>query len=73
VAVRTPTREELQLLAEYHGALNLYYDAVTNWLNRFDVQINTEDRQRLTENKDEAERTCGNLRAVLSKLRAEDS
>ena len=73
MAVWKPTREELQLLAEYERALNTYYTAVLNWLNRFDVPSDAEDRQRLTENKDEAERICRNLRAVLAKLRADHS
>jgi hypothetical protein len=73
VAVWKPTREESQLLAEYHCALNIYHDAAVNWLSRFDVQMNAEDRQRLTERKDQAERDCTGLRAALAKLRAQEA
>ena len=71
VAVWKPTREELHALNEYHYALNIYYGAVLNWLNRIEIPENGEERQRLTEEKDKAERACTNLRADLDKLRAD--
>jgi hypothetical protein len=73
MAVWTPTREELQLLNEYHHALNIYYGAVFNWLNRFDTHADAEEHQRLTNEKDKADRASTNLRAALDKLRADHS
>jgi hypothetical protein len=73
VAVCKPTRKEVQVLNEYHSALIIYYSAVSNWLNRFDIQGNDEERQRLTDEKAEAEQACTNLRADLRKLRADHS
>jgi hypothetical protein len=70
VAVWKPTREEVQVLNQYHYALLIYYDAVSNWLGTFNIQGNAEERQRLTDEKDKAEQTCRNLHADLDKLRA---
>ena len=70
MAVWKPTREEVQLLNEYHYALLIYYDAVSNWLSTFDIQGNAEERRRLTDEKNKAEQTCRSLRADLDKLRA---
>jgi hypothetical protein len=55
-------------LNEYHSALIIYYGAVSNWLKRFDIEGNDEERQRLTDEKDKAEQACRNLRADLDKL-----
>ena len=73
VAVWKPTREEVQVLNEYNHALIAYYDAVSSWLKRFDMQGDGEERQRLTQEKDKAEQACRNLRADLDKLRADHS
>jgi hypothetical protein len=62
MAVWKPTREEVQVLNEYHSALIIYYGAVSNWLKRFDLQGNDEERQRLTDEKDKAEQACRNLK-----------
>ncbi len=73
MAVWKPTREEVQVLNEYHHALNIYYDAVLNWLDRFDTHAEAEEQHRLTDEKDIAERTCTNLRAALDRFRAAHS
>jgi hypothetical protein len=73
VAVWKPTREEVQVLNEYHYALIIYDGAVFNWLNRFDIRGNAEEHQRLTDEKEKAEQACRNLRADLDKLRADHS
>jgi hypothetical protein len=73
MAVWKPTRQELQVLNQYHYALLIYYDAVSNWLKRSDIQGNSEERQRLTDEKNKAEQACRNLRADLDKLRTDHS
>jgi hypothetical protein len=73
VAVWKPTRKEVQVLNEYHYALNIYYGAVSNWLKRFDTHADAQEHQRLTDEKDKAEQTCRNLRADLDKLRVDHS
>jgi hypothetical protein len=73
VPVWKPTREELRLLNEYHYALTIYYSAVSNWLNGFDLPRNGEEHRRLTDEKDKAEQACRNLRADLDRLRTEHS
>jgi hypothetical protein len=70
VAVWKPTREEVQILNQYHRALLIYYHAVSNWLSTCDFQGKAEERQRLTDEKNKAEQTCRTLRADLDKLRA---
>jgi hypothetical protein len=73
VAVWKPTREEVQVLNEYNYALTIYYGAVSNWLNGFDLPPNGEERGRLTDEKDKAEQACRTLRADVDKLRTDDS
>ena len=68
-----PTRDELQVLNEYHYALTIYYRAVSNWLNGFNVPAKAEERRRLTDEKDKAEQACRTLRADLDKLRTDHS
>ena len=68
-----PTREELRVLNEYHYALTIYYAAVSNWLNGFDLPRNGEERGRLADEKDKAEQACRTLRADLDKLRTDHS
>jgi hypothetical protein len=71
VPVWKPTREELRVLNEYHYALTIYYAAVSNWLNGFNLPRNGEERGRLMDEKDKAEQACRTLRADLDKLRTE--
>jgi hypothetical protein len=39
MAALKPTREEVEVLNEYHSALIIYYGAVSNWLKRFDIRV----------------------------------
>jgi hypothetical protein len=71
VAVWKPTREEVQVLNEYHYALITYYGAVSNWLKRFDIQTNDGGHQRLTDEKEKSEQACKHLRADLDRLRSD--
>ena len=50
-----PTQEEQRLLTEYHCAVNIYYGLVAKWLGRYDLGIEDEERQRLSDRKDKAE------------------
>jgi hypothetical protein len=68
-----PTQEEQRLLTEYHCAVNIYYGLVVKWLGRYDLGIEDEERQRLSDRKDKAEQVCTKLADAIARVRERES